>query len=437
MVVTHGLILLLMIPQFFSSRVVEIGGNDENIDNALIKTAETRSPTCNGDDSLILSNLNYTEIPIDLIRNGTIRQINLEGNKIRDISADKFNGVPNLECLNLASNEITLSQVLSLKNMSARTLVLDDLSVPIKDKLGNEGGYFPNVENLSLNKINRFAVTTSFKDMFPRLDRLFLMQIPNIQAAFDFVTEYLPGTLRHLHLQNSGLDSLNLYSVGNLQSLYLDGNNLRDGFRIAGDANNLQVVSLRRCGFTANYIKVFFPYSRHALTFLDLSENLMDYLPINMLERAINLETLGLSKNEFTQIPDLKRQSRLRILLLSYNNISLPSQMADLLPTSLRILSLRGNNITSIGEKTFEKLTELEELDLSENKLALLPPTWTHDLKNLKRLLLNSNMFKHFADISLTPALSNLQNVYVARNTMTEISEREWSTIPENTTVHM
>ncbi|XP_078036355.1 transforming growth factor beta activator LRRC33-like [Augochlora pura] len=437
MVVTYGLILLLMIPQFLSERVVETGGNDESIDNRLIKTTETRSPTCSGDDSLILSNLNYTEIPIDLIKNSTIRKINLEGNKIRDLSADKFDGVPNLECLNLASNEIPLSHVLSLKNMSVRTLVLDGLSAPIEGKLGNEGGYFPNVEILSLSRINRFAVTTSFKNMFPRLETLFLTEIPDIQVVFNFVTEYLPSTLRHLHLENGGMDGANLYSVGNLQSLYLDGNNLREGFRIETETSNLQVVSLRRCGFTENYIKVFFPTSRNSLTVLDLSENLMNYLPTNMLERAPNLETLGLSKNLFTQIPDLKRQSRLRILSLSYNNISLPNQTVDLLPVSLTILSLRGNSITNVGERTFEKLTELEELDLSENKLVLLPPTWAHDLKKLKRLLLNSNMFKHFADTSLTPDLSNLRNVYVARNPMTEITEHEWSSISENTTVYM
>lgn len=64
-------------------------------------------------------------------------------------------------------------------------------------------------------------------------------------------------------------------------------------------------------------------------------------------------------------------------------------------PSSTRILSLRLNFIKTITNRTFEKLTNLIELDVSQNRLMRIESAAFAGLSNLQRLTLQNNSLEY------------------------------------------
>jgi hypothetical protein len=128
------------------------------------------------------------------------------------------------------------------------------------------------------------------------------------------------------------------------------------------------------------------------LRHLSLADNaLTTILPTSLLPLANTLQSLDLSSNLFTEIPDsLSTLTCLRALNLSQCMIeSLHSLSRSPLP-AITTINLRGNRLTSLAG--VEKLLSLERLDVRENKLT--------DPTELARLT----------------GIPNMQEVYVHRN---------------------
>lgn len=84
------------------------------------------------------------------------------------------------------------------------------------------------------------------------------------------------------------------------------------------------------------------------------------------------------------------------------------------LSENLRLLELNGNILTNIKRNTFENLVELEELNLSHNKLKSFETDLIAPLKKLKKLDLSGNLIE-----KLTPDLMD----NVSRMTMINLQE--------------
>ena len=125
----------------------------------------------------------------------------------------------------------------------------------------------------------------------------------------------------------------------------------------------------------------------------DLSCNGFQRVQENSWELNSRLERLSLAENEIKELPDLRGLESLTSLNLSHNQLqTLPGDVVttgleelDLagnqvralpaLPGSLKLLNLRGNQISSVWSVLAQSdLPLLASLDLSENPLLSLPP---------------------------------------------------------------
>jgi Leucine-rich repeat (LRR) protein len=91
---------------------------------------------------------------------------------------------------------------------------------------------------------------------------------------------------------------------------------------------------------------------------------------------------------------------------LSYNELTeVPTNLEE--AKSVLVLNLSNNSISTIPNYLFINLTDLVYLDLSSNKLEMLPPQLRR-LVHLKTLILNNNPLLH-AQLRQLPALSSLE----------------------------
>ncbi|XP_072349558.1 uncharacterized protein [Scyliorhinus torazame] len=116
----------------------------------------------------------------------------------------------------------------------------------------------------------------------------------------------------------------------------------------------------------------------------------------NQIERfdpdyTLPLETLDLSSNSLTSIPNFSNLTTLRILTLDHNPIpDLPEGAFDDL-VSLEELSLRGNTIRVIPEHIFDPLEKLRNVFLSGNRIEKFPKNSFLKAQNLDKFDISNN----------------------------------------------
>ena len=123
------------------------------------------------------------------------------------------------------------------------------------------------------------------------------------------------------------------------------------------------------------------------------------------MSKLINLKVLDLWNNEIDSLPKSSEQlSKLQELILGDNIfIQVPKAVANM--PALTLLDLSHNQIGSIQSTDFEKLTKLRILDLSHNGLSVFPID-SEVLPSLTKLSLAGNVLRKISDTLLT--FSNL-----------------------------
>ncbi|XP_038642661.1 uncharacterized protein LOC119958299 [Scyliorhinus canicula] len=116
----------------------------------------------------------------------------------------------------------------------------------------------------------------------------------------------------------------------------------------------------------------------------------------NQIERfdpdySLPLETLDLSSNSLTSVPNFSNLTTLRILTLDHNKIpDLPEGAFDDL-LALEELSLRGNTIRVIPAHIFDPLEELRNVFLSGNRIEKFPENSFLKTHNLDKFDISNN----------------------------------------------
>lgn len=398
----------------------------ENLDKIILD--KQSFVTCSQEEIVNLKGLNLNDIPTELIKSKTIQAISLENNEISVVPKDIFYKIPNLQCLDLARNKI-LADDLEMKHDRLKTLILDyqktltnnDIFLPIKIK-----GRFPNLETLSWKNLKNDILTVEAS--FPRINNIYLSD-SNLKYIYDNITSIFPY-LKNIHLENNSINRLAGYDFKNVEELYLDNNPLYYLSFNPKFTKNLKILSLSNITYNIPTLNI------PSLITLDLSENRLHFPSDNIFEYTLFLENLILSKNEFTKFPNLTSLNNLKKLSLAYNIITNVKDIS--VAKSLKMLSLRGNMIYNIDKKAFFKFTELEFLDLSENKLQSLPFGWNKNLSMLKYLNLESNYFQNIEGMMLN-SLFTLQKLYIKNNDIMslDLNISNIKIIPQNCTVYL
>lgn len=150
------------------------------------------------------------------------------------------------------------------------------------------------------------------------------------------------------------------------------------------------------------------------LNYLNISGTSLARIP-DAIQKLSNLQSLVLFSNKFDEINELLfKLEKLKTLDLSRNNITeVPQQLANLLQivsvnlafnkievfpslqknTKLSVLDLSSNKLTKFPDICYEELTNLAELKLGNNEIAEIPNN-INVLPSLKTLDISSNKIK-------------------------------------------
>ncbi|KAF9823254.1 hypothetical protein SFRURICE_000147 [Spodoptera frugiperda] len=223
-----------------------------------------------------------------------------------------------------------------------------------------------------------------------------------------------------------------LCTLRNLEYLNMTGNRMRD-------ISHFQFSSAHRhptekCGDN--------------LLVLDLSRNVIDTLPPNLLsglrrlqklyfqgnglnsiadralEGLISLTTIRFSDNQLTSLPPelFSDTKELKEIYLNNNTITVlaPGLFSDL--TQLLVLDLSYNELTSdwINTSTFSGLKRLVYLDFSHNRVSKMEIALFRDLHNLQTLKMQDNFIEHIPE-NVFSSLSNLDTLTLSNNRLTNI----------------
>lgn len=135
------------------------------------------------------------------------------------------------------------------------------------------------------------------------------------------------------------------------------------------------------------------------------------------------MQKLNLSHNELVSVraQDFKL-SKLQTLDFSFNNLSSLGNLSYNLP-SLKEFYLNNNNISAIQHDIFEKLTNLQILNLAYNKINSLDSHSFTNLQKLEKLYLSNNLLRYLRERPFQ-YLNNLNEIHLENNNLTFPDEK-------------
>lgn len=290
--------------------------------------------------------------------------------KIKSIRSNDFSRLKNLETLVIASNEIELLE----KECFPRTLTNLHLG---HNRVPSLNGTIRNLTDVKWLFINGNKLT-SLDDELPDAPNLSMLM-----ASYNQL-EKLPKTFKNLvaldtcYLNDNKLRSLDgLFSHRSLlMRLYVENNKIdylaQDEFLKSENIDELQLASNQILSLNKSLLYVT------NLRFVNLSHNLLREFSMHEIYGLMKLRFLDLSHNRIEKLTgrngNLSETPSLTLLtqLLLGNNLlkSLDGVLAGL--GNLRRLLLSDNLLETITAEDFERMEELEILDLSNNRIKSL-----------------------------------------------------------------
>ncbi|XP_038147566.1 PH domain leucine-rich repeat-containing protein phosphatase 1-like [Cyprinodon tularosa] len=426
--------------------------------------------------SLNLSNNALSEFPLALCDIPSLTELNLSGNRLSCLPAE-VGTMHNLQNLLLDGNSLSLlpSELGSLEGLTFLSLSFNYFSCvpPVLEKLrgmeklclaGNRlsfldmGGlqWLPaRYIDVRLNRLHKVAVADS--ELL-----LHIIQLDVRDAGLQELDVICLGKLELLRCDRNSLSFLRV-SGHTLKSLHASHNELMQ-LEVQPAPENLTVLDL--CRNKLRCVPDWLCESRR-LEVLDINHNCVTELPVWLLSieslkkllagwndvgrlperlESSQLEVLDLQHNHLTELPHnlfIKAQS-LRYLNASANKLEdLPaasqsedacSSLEELYVTNnsltdkcipqltghgcLRVLHLAFNQLQTFTASKLAPLEQLEELDLSGNRLKAVPTTIL-SCRRLQTLSAHSNCINTFPEVL---QLQEIKCVDLSCNELTEVA---------------
>uniref|UniRef100_A0A8C8XLG6 protein-serine/threonine phosphatase n=1 Tax=Panthera leo TaxID=9689 RepID=A0A8C8XLG6_PANLE len=165
---------------------------------------------------------------------------------------------------------------------------------------------------------------------------------------------------------------------------------------------------------------------RTSVEVLDVQHNQLLELPPNLLMKADSLRFLNASANKLETLPPATLSEETSSILqeLYLTNNSLTDKCVPLLTghPHLKILHMAYNRLQSFPASKMAKLEELEEIDVSGNKLKAIPTT-VMNCRRMHTVIAHSNCIEVFPEVMQLP---EIKCVDLSCNELSEV------TLPEN-----
>ncbi|XP_036007664.1 extracellular matrix protein 2 [Fundulus heteroclitus] len=352
----------------------EAGEVEEEEEEEEVGSRGSLPPGCDiSDVTLTCENARLTHFPPLSVPE--LKSLSLEGNNISSIPADAFNGIPNLEWINLKKNKLTSAGI------DAKAFT-------------------------GLKMLRRLYLDENLLDMVP----------PD-----------LPSTLHELKINENnlrGIDENSFQGLGSLVILELEGNLLSEGNVNPRAFAPLIQLSYLRLG--RNFFRTVPQGLPKSLLELYLESNLIEEISETVFNQTTNLNVVSLRHNRLdeTKIAPMAwfNHRNLESIDLSHNELYL---VPSYLPKSLVHLVLAGNNIERIPGYIFAHMDPgLEYLYLSFNKLdgeGIEPESFFGVYHSMTEMCLDHNQLIH-VPLGISE-MTNLHFLRLDNNRIRSISE--------------
>lgn len=369
-----------------------------------------------------------------------LTHLDLSDNDITHLTADMFVHFPNVQSLNLSRNAIsnatfhqplfhrfTQLQHLDLSNNKIMSIVYERLheSAPVSNE--------DDEDNVDVNSSNHDRQSTGSAirmPVFTNMDELRVLILSHNQIIDLPRNTFTVNGLPKLHYLNLAHNNLSIIPFQIFQPLYalheldLSSNrlvNFLDNFFIENTAltvlnvrNNMmekvlknsfqglhqlidldlsdnQIISIDRNAFD----------SLEALQRLNLYRNNLTVLPTTLFHQLHQLKYLNLSRNKFKVLPNgiFASQFALEHLIIDETGVQKLNNWVSRKPDDvnkdvlkhLRVISMQNNrNLSEIDAVTLRSLPAVEYLNLSGNRLVILPHEIS-EMTELKHLDISKN----------------------------------------------
>lgn len=367
----------ILLPVFFSSQVVFaiFAGLKEHM-----SSYKSHTKVCIPGTILNLNNTGLTRIGDVFANTSDIRELYLDDNEIAFISDKAFDLMEGLEILSISGNIISLEEWSWLRyHVTLRSLIINnskwgtkysgkyDINIP------NTFGYLPNLEILSLRGDGITQFDVPLDKSTPKLRKLDLSE--NYIQSFNFL-DNIPETMEIILLEKNGCPCQVRKLPANIRVLFLNGN---------------QITEL--CGAHCTHSHSLSLKGLECLNILNVSNNNINSIESDAFKDTIRVQTIDLSHNYIGSVSEhvFRGLSTLKELRMSHNLLQTVPNMGSL--NSLRYLDLANNYIGEATNLNYFKFIEtLEWLDLSNNRIKVLPMMLIYHKKSFEwNLLLKNN----------------------------------------------
>lgn len=354
-------------------------GGIENVERLVINDNELQSFNCSIFETC--SNLEYLSLSDGVISNITGSSCRLDALKHLDISRNHLSHIP----LKLLHNDSVIEFIDISQNM------LEGIGIETFHDM-TRLKYL----NMSYNQIAKIDET--FQKAFIHLHNLEVLDLKQSQIHHLDNNSFISLlSLKELYLSDNYIQHVYAESftgLGNISKLYLQ-------------SNNISVIE-----------KGSFPQMKR-LEVLDLSRN---HLVHHAIEYPSSLRQLHLSHNKISTMKSMGDLFKLQELYLQGNDISYIASDWFANMTSLQIVDMSENRLSTISDGLFSTLPKLEELSLKGNGLTLdFAKDLFHESKLMRRLDLSENNIMNIDNLLDGISLRHLEHLDLSFNNIQAI----------------
>ncbi|XP_069721527.1 extracellular matrix protein 2 [Phaenicophaeus curvirostris] len=325
------------------------------------------------DTTVSCINAKLTQIPP--ISDPDLTSLDLTGNSITAISDEAFNGIPNLEWIDLSKNNITSPGIgprafKVLKKL--KRLYLDgNLLVHVPSELPST------LEEIKINDNHLHAID---EDGLKDLKNLVTLELEGNKLSEANVSPLAFSPLKSLSYLRLGRNKFRIIPQGlpaTLEELYLENNQIEEVSEICfNHTRNINVIVLKHNKLEEHRIAPLAWINQENLESIDLSYNKLYHVPSYLPKSLLHLVLIG---NQIDRIPGYvfgHMKPGLEYLYLSFNKLT--DDGIDPVSFfgayhSLRELFLDHNELKSIPFG-IDEMRKLRFLRLNNNKIRTVPP---------------------------------------------------------------
>ncbi|XP_036752777.1 extracellular matrix protein 2 isoform X1 [Manis pentadactyla] len=301
-----------------------------------------------------------------------ITSLELIGNPITSVPDEAFNGLPNLERLDLSKNNITSAgmgpKAFKLLNKLMRLNLDGNKLVEIPSKLPST------LEELKINENNLQAID---EERLSDLNQLVTLELEGNSLSEANVNPLAFKPLKSLAYLRLGRNKFRIIPQGlpaSTEELYLENNNIEEITEICfNHTRKISIIVLRYNKIEENRIA-----------------------PLAWINQE-NLESIDLSYNRLYHVPSYLPKSLLHLVLLGNQIERIPGYVFGHMEPGLEYLYLSFNKLSDDGMDRvsfYGVYHSLRELFLDHNDLKSIPPG-VPDMKALHFLRLNNNKIRN------------------------------------------